>query len=76
MNTDAGLPKPDLVVYLEWTNGNLASRNGYGEEIYENVQFQNKVKENYNRLKDEDNWRIFDCERGIDEVHSQILEIS
>ena len=73
MNTDAGLPKPDLVVYLEWSNASLANRSGYGEEVYENVQFQSKVKANYETLKD-DNWRAFDCEKGIDEVHSQIVE--
>lgn len=73
MNTDAGLPKPDLVVYLEWSNVNLADRKGYGDEIYENVQFQNKVKANYDKLKDQ-NWKVFDCEKGIDEVHNQILE--
>lgn len=74
MNTDAGLPRPDLVVYLEWSNGNLTNRNGYGDEIYENTQFQNKVKANYDRLKTDSNWRVFDCQDGIDEVHNKILE--
>ena len=73
MNTDAGLPKPDLVVYLEYSNANPANRNGYGDEVYENVQFQSKVKANYETLKD-DNWRTFDCEKGIDEVHGLIVE--
>lgn len=73
MNTDAGLPKPDLVVYLEWSNANLSARNGYGDEVYENVQFQSKVKANYDKLKDESNWKTFDCEQGVDEVHKQIL---
>lgn len=71
-STDAGLPKPDLVVYLEWSKANPTDRNGYGEEVYENVQFQNKVKANYEKLKD-NNWRTFDCEQGIDEVHGQIV---
>ena len=74
MNTDAGLPKPDLVIYLEWSNGNLTNRDGYGDEIYENIQFQNKVKANYDKLKTDDNWKVFDCEKGIDEVHNQILK--
>lgn len=76
MNTDAGLPKPDLVIYLEWSTGNLTTinRDGFGDEIYENIQFQNKVKANYDKLKTDDNWKIFNCEKGIDEVHNQILK--
>jgi thymidylate kinase len=40
---DAGLPAPDLVVYLELDNAAAAARAGFGGERYEKAEFQDKV---------------------------------
>lgn len=41
---DKGLPKPDLTLFLTISLEELSSRKGYGEERYEQVEFQKKVK--------------------------------
>lgn len=43
MAPDAGLPAPDLVVFLSVPPGLAASRAGYGGERYERREFQDKV---------------------------------
>jgi dTMP kinase len=46
--TEKGLPKPDVVYYLKVNDiKELESRGGYGEERYERVEFQEKVKKIY-----------------------------
>lgn len=56
-NCDRGLPKPDLVIFLKINELETAKRGGYGDEVYEKVDFQNKVKQQYNLLLEKD-WRI------------------
>lgn len=36
LNCDIGLPKPDLIFYIEINNEEINQRKGFGEEIYEN----------------------------------------
>jgi dTMP kinase len=40
---DAGLPAPDLVVYLELDHAAAAARAGFGGERYEKAEFQDRV---------------------------------
>lgn len=40
---DAGLPAPDLVIYLNVSNEVAAARAGFGGERYERSDFQDKV---------------------------------
>lgn len=42
---DRGLPKPDLTLFLTIDINELANRKGYGEERYEQIDFQHKVKQ-------------------------------
>lgn len=53
---DAGLLKPDLVLYLTASSDTVSQRPGFGDEIYEAPDFQSKVKQNYELLK-EDYWK-------------------
>ena len=48
--SDAGLPRPDLVLYLTLSAEQSRSRGGYGQERYEKEAFQEVVKENFNKL--------------------------
>ena len=41
---DKGLPKPDICFYLESVESDLSQRGGFGEEKYEKMEFQQKVK--------------------------------
>jgi len=56
---DIGLPKPDAVIYLNLTKEAAAGRSEYGEERYENMDFQDKVKHQFFKLKDESYWKVF-----------------
>ena len=55
--SDAGLPKPDLVLFLEVSAEKAAERGGYGEERYEKTSFQEKVHKNFTKLKSE-GWQV------------------
>ncbi|XP_056643144.1 thymidylate kinase [Diorhabda sublineata] len=71
-----GLPKPDLVFLLDVSLEEMCNRPGFGDERYENTNFQTKVSKLYNKLcKEEDNWVKVDAARSIDEVHKNLFEM-
>lgn len=47
---EQGLSTPDLVIFLEIEEKVAAQRSGYGFERYENPVFQTKVREQCNKL--------------------------
>lgn len=51
---DRGLPQPDMVLYLDIDPEEAAQRDQYGKEIYESIQFQTRVRREYELLRDED----------------------
>ena len=55
--SDAGLPKPDLVIFLDLDPLEAQKRGEYGAERYEKLAFQSKVRDNYLNLKDE-SWAV------------------
>jgi len=57
MQSDTGLPKPDLVIFLDLDPEDAKKRGDYGAERYENFSFQKRVRENYMQLKD-DTWKV------------------
>ncbi|KAL6935439.1 hypothetical protein ACO0R3_000482 [Hanseniaspora guilliermondii] len=48
LQPDIGLLKPDLTIFL--TNDSYKDNKGFGEEIYENTQFQDSVKEKFKKI--------------------------
>ena len=44
---DKGLIKPDLVIYFQASAEQLAMRDGFGDEVFENLEFQKKVQQGY-----------------------------
>ena len=55
--SDAGLPKPDLVIFLDIDPVLAQNRGEYGAERYEKLAFQHQVRSNYMKLKDE-TWKV------------------
>jgi len=49
---DVGLPRPDLVVFLDVSEEVARQRGGFGEERYEVAEFQRRVRSNYRELED------------------------
>ncbi len=78
-NCDKGLPAPDVVIYLDIPVDEAALRGSYGEERYERIDFQSKVRERFMNLKNEDEnvipWHSLDARKSIEELQSEIQEI-
>lgn len=55
-----GLPKPDVVLFLQLSPGEAASRGRYGEERYEDAAFQSAVLDRFRQLMDDPsiNWKV------------------
>ena len=74
---DNGLPKPDLLFFLDSRNANLASRDEFGAERYETCEFQSKVYTNFKRLLNyespESYCRIINAKNSIENIHAEIL---
>ncbi|XP_071950227.1 thymidylate kinase-like [Antedon mediterranea] len=69
----SGVPRPDLVLFLDISTKDAATRGGFGEERYEQTELQSKVSKNYELLRDED-WVTVAAGRTIDEIHQEIKE--
>lgn len=69
---DRGLPKPDLVCFLDVSPEEAAKRGGFGTERYERSDFQAEVRKVYDQLMD-DTWKTF-CTDGksLDEVFAEV----
>ncbi|KAI5628318.1 thymidylate kinase [Silurus asotus] len=71
---DVGLPKPDLVMFLQLNPNVAAERGEFGTERYETSVFQRTVQQRFEQLmKDTSvNWKVIDAARSIEEVHNDI----
>ncbi|GFR40521.1 hypothetical protein Agub_g1090 [Astrephomene gubernaculifera] len=68
------LPAADLVVHMAMTPEATAARGGYGQERYEKVEFQKKVMEAFESLRDE-RWAVIDASGSIDDIHKQVVAV-
>lgn len=71
-----GLPLPDLTLFLSLTPEVAAQRGAYGEERYEVVAIQEKVKTILSQLGSETNvgpWQTIDAGQDIDKVTEDCL---
>ena len=71
--SDVGLPRPDLVLFLDLSQEEAQRRAQFGEERYEKEEFQRKVYANYHLLKDE-TWKVIDADRTIEELQEVLRE--
>lgn len=68
-----GLPKPDLVMFLKLSTEEMAKRAGFGDERYENIEFQNEVDKNYDRFKT-DNFIQVDAAEDVNTLTNNLLK--
>mmetsp|Transcript_1643 Transcript_1643/g.1795 ORF Transcript_1643/g.1795 Transcript_1643/m.1795 type:complete len:235 (-) Transcript_1643:180-884(-) len=77
---DKGLIAPDCVIYLDMPVEEAAQRGNFGEERYEKIDFQLKVREKFMALKAEDQgrlpWFTLDARKSIEELQIEIKAIS
>jgi len=75
---EAGLPKPDLVLFLDLSSEEAARRGGYGEERYETENMQTRVKslfdDLFTRLPELEVKRI-NAGQSIDDVAADIMQV-
>ncbi|XP_033937253.1 thymidylate kinase [Pseudochaenichthys georgianus] len=74
MKPDVGLPKPDLVMFLQLSPAEAALRGQFGEERYETSVFQRAVQQKFEQLmKDPSvNWQAIDASQSVEDVHENI----
>lgn len=71
---DAGLPAPDLVIFLKLSPEAAAARGGYGAERYEKAEFQRRVAAQFERLKDP-SWEVVDASLAEAEVYEAVSRL-
>lgn len=71
---EKGLPKPDAVLLFKLNEEALSKREGFGDERYEQTDFQRRVAENYEQLKDS-TWIDIDADRDIDTLGLLVKDI-
>ncbi|KAM6921821.1 thymidylate kinase [Xenentodon cancila] len=74
MKPEVGLPKPDLVMFLQLSPAEAALRGQFGAERYETGAFQKAVQQKFEQLmKDPSvNWQVIDASQSIEDVHNDI----
>lgn len=73
---DKGLPVPDAVFYLDADPQAISTRCGYGDERFERVAFQNRVREAFNDFKRLSMWCTIDVtEASIETTFERIKNI-
>ena len=72
--TEIGLPKPDMVCFLDVSEEVAKERANFGGERYEVLEFQKKVKENYAKLRDP-SWVIVSADGTMEEVEKELYNL-
>lgn len=74
---DVGLPRPDVVVFLDLDEESAEKRGGYGEEKYEKKEMQKEVKRLFGvvRERQEESLAVVDAGASVDKVAEQVLKI-
>ncbi|XP_053565860.1 thymidylate kinase [Bombina bombina] len=75
---DVGLPKPDIVLFLNLSPEAASSRGDFGNERYENNAFQQKVLKRYTELMEDEtiNWKLIDASQSVESIHEEIRDMS
>ncbi|CAF0899994.1 unnamed protein product [Brachionus calyciflorus] len=75
---DVGLPKPDLVCFMDTKIDDLEKRKNFGEERYETTEFQKLVYANFKKMFDLENnskdCLVLNAKDSIENLHSDILK--
>lgn len=74
MYPDQGLPRPDIVFQLDIDTEKLTTRENYGEEVYEKLDFQQKVRNEYKRFENYKYWNVINADDDKENVHKNIVE--
>ncbi len=69
-----GMPLPDLVFYLKISLEKIHQRADFGSERFDSLEFQEKVIQEYNKIKT-NNMKIIDCDNlSLEECAQCVLQ--
>lgn len=71
---DKGLPKPDIVIYIDLPIECIKARAGFGEEKYENTEFLAKVAAVYENIFDPTYWLRLNGDMSTEELNKKVAE--
>ena len=71
---DVGLPRPDLVCFLDVSEEVAQQRADFGGERYEVTDFQRRVRDNYEKLRD-DSWVTISADGSLEEVGEELSRV-
>ena len=75
-NLDVGLPKADLVIFLDVTQKESFHRQKTHRDKFEkNEEFLRKISKIYRTVAKKKHWKIIDASKTKQEVHEEILKI-
>jgi dTMP kinase len=77
---DEGLPRPDMVVFLNLELEEAEKRGGYGDEKYEKREMQERVKQLFSALHlakgdEEEGMRTVDAQYSVERVAEKVFEL-
>lgn len=55
---DVGLPQPDQVIFLNLSKDSASTRGDFGNERYEKVEFQERVRSIFLKIQDPEYWTV------------------
>lgn len=78
---DVGLPKPDMVIFLDIGTETAKARGGYGDERYETEQMQARVRNLFMEVmqmegKGESSTKIVNARESLDEVAAVVGRVA
>ncbi|XP_048200307.1 thymidylate kinase isoform X1 [Perognathus longimembris pacificus] len=75
---DVGLPKPDLILFLQLQLVDAAARGEFGQERYENGASQERALQCFHQLMRDTtlNWKVVDASKSIEDIHQEIRALS
>ncbi|XP_004701949.1 thymidylate kinase isoform X2 [Echinops telfairi] len=75
---DVGLPRPDLVLFLQLQLAEATRRGGFGQERYEDRAFQERALGCFQQLMQDPSlvWKTVDASRSIEDVHEEIRALT
>lgn len=83
---EAGLPRPDAVLFLDLSEDKARERGGFGEERYETVEMQRRVRALFWGLKrgevdgvpfeeERDDLLVVDAGKSVEEVAEEVWRV-
>ena len=75
---DVGLPQPDHVVFMDIEIETAIGREEFGNERYETVQLQQKVRDNFFKMMKTSNveWTVLDGTKSIETLQKEIAVLA